>query len=235
MQLGEALIDVVQAYTPDSHMPLLLAIGHAGPESSNDLPTLAGARRAGRGNRGQGGAFVGPRRRRTRRTARHRDRARGHPPARPAGRGPARWARRATRSPRSPATSPPDWASRARSVCSSASVPTSPMSATRSAASPDGNPQEIGARLVGATAGPFVAAALRHVNERWDGAGTPDGLSRTVHSRGSTDRCRGRCAGALRIRHLGHRRGVRDALRPDRRRGGGRTGPSAQLTDPTPR
>ena len=41
----------------------------------------------------------------------------------------------------------------------------------------DNTPQEIAARLVGATAGPFVAAALRHIDERWDGSGTPGGLS----------------------------------------------------------
>ncbi len=34
------LIEIVEAYVPDAHAPLTVAIGHAGPECSNDLATL---------------------------------------------------------------------------------------------------------------------------------------------------------------------------------------------------
>lgn len=38
--LGATLVDVVEAYVPDTHAPLTIAIGHAGPECSTDVATL---------------------------------------------------------------------------------------------------------------------------------------------------------------------------------------------------
>lgn len=38
--LGATIVDVVEAYAPDTHAPLGVAIGHAGPECSTDVATL---------------------------------------------------------------------------------------------------------------------------------------------------------------------------------------------------
>jgi hypothetical protein len=38
--LGMTIVDVVEAYVPDAHAPLTVAIGHAGPECSTDVVTL---------------------------------------------------------------------------------------------------------------------------------------------------------------------------------------------------
>ena len=38
--LGMMIVDVVEAYVPDAHAPLTVAIGHAGPECSTDVATL---------------------------------------------------------------------------------------------------------------------------------------------------------------------------------------------------
>lgn len=176
VQLGEMLIDVVASYTPDSHMPLLLAIGHAGPESSTDLPTLrelagraeATAAKEERSSVLGAGELAGPLATATElevtlRLARLAEDRNG---------GPSR---------DMVATVASDIAARlgfegeerllVRFCAHVADV--------GNAVSPSAefSVQEIGARLVGATAGPFVAAALRHLHERWDGAGEPDGLS----------------------------------------------------------
>ncbi|MCU1391385.1 MAG: hypothetical protein JWL72_4723, partial [Ilumatobacteraceae bacterium] len=39
-RLGRTLSDIVGAYSPDGHMPMTIALGHAGPECSSDLSTL---------------------------------------------------------------------------------------------------------------------------------------------------------------------------------------------------
>ena len=39
-RLGRAMIETIEAYMPDGHTPLALAVGHAGPECSIDLATL---------------------------------------------------------------------------------------------------------------------------------------------------------------------------------------------------
>lgn len=176
VQLGEALIDVVQAYTPDSHMPLLLAIGHAGPESSTDLPTLrelagraeATAAKEERSSVLGAGELAGPLATATElevtlRLARLAEDRLG---------GPSR---------DQVATAASDIAARLGfegeerllvRFCAHVADVGNAMTNTS-----DNTPQEIAARLVGATAGPFVAAALRHIDERWDGSGTPGGLS----------------------------------------------------------
>ncbi len=174
--LGERLIELVHAYTPDSHLPLLLAVGHAGPESSNDLPTLrelAGRAEATAANEDRSsvlgaGELAGPLATATElevtlRLARLAEDRVGGPPRDEV------------------ATVAGDIAARlgfegderllVRFVAHVADVGNA-LNCT-----PDGTMQEVAARLVGATAGPFVAAALRHVEERWDGAGTPNGLA----------------------------------------------------------
>lgn len=174
--LGEALIDVVQAYTPDSHMPLLLAIGHAGPESSTDLPTLRELAGRAEGTAAKeerssvlgAGELAGPLATATElevtmRLARLAEDRLG---------GPSR---------DQVATTASDIAARlgfegeerllVRFCAHVADVGNAMTNGGES------TPQEIAARLVGATAGPFVAAALRHVDEWWDGSGKPDGLS----------------------------------------------------------
>ncbi len=175
VQLGDALIDVVQSYTPDSHMPLLLAIGHAGPESSHDLPTLrelagraeATAAKEERSSVLGAGELAGPLATATElevtlRLARLAEDRSGGP------------ARDQVASVASDLAARLGFEGEERLLvrfCAHVADVGLALGIT------DGDPQEIGARLVGATAGPFVAAALRHVHERWDGTGTPDGLS----------------------------------------------------------
>jgi hypothetical protein len=38
--LGEMMVEMVEAYMPDGHLPLAVAVGHAGPECSLDMATL---------------------------------------------------------------------------------------------------------------------------------------------------------------------------------------------------
>ncbi|MGZ7023455.1 MAG: HD-GYP domain-containing protein, partial [Ilumatobacteraceae bacterium] len=39
-QLGRAMAETIEGYMPDGHVPLIAAVGHAGPECSIDLATL---------------------------------------------------------------------------------------------------------------------------------------------------------------------------------------------------
>ncbi|MGZ4806907.1 MAG: HD-GYP domain-containing protein, partial [Ilumatobacteraceae bacterium] len=39
-QLGRAMAETIEGYMPDGHVPLTVAVGHAGPECSIDLATL---------------------------------------------------------------------------------------------------------------------------------------------------------------------------------------------------
>lgn len=176
MQLGESLIDVVQAYTPDSHLPLLIAIGHAGPESSTDLPTLrelagraeATAAKEERSSVLGAGELAGPLATATELEVTMRlaqlaeDRVGG----------PAR---------EDVAQLASDIAGRlgfegeerllVRFCAHVANVGNAVNLAAGIA------PESVAARVVGATAGPFVAAALRHITEHWDGSGSPAGLA----------------------------------------------------------
>ncbi|MEZ5218340.1 MAG: HD domain-containing phosphohydrolase [Ilumatobacteraceae bacterium] len=176
VQLGEAIIDVVASYTPDSHLPLLVAIGHAGPESSTDLPTLrelagraeATAAKEERSSVLGAGELAGPLATATELevTMRLAELAESRVG------GPAR---------STVAQLASDIAGRLGfegeerllvRFCAHVANVGNAVGSTQALA-----PEELAARVVGATAGPFVAAALRHVTERWDGSGKPDGLA----------------------------------------------------------
>ncbi|MCU1393241.1 MAG: hypothetical protein JWM34_1669 [Ilumatobacteraceae bacterium] len=173
--LGHTLSEIVGGYTPDGHLPLNVAIGHAGPECSSDLSTLrelAGRAEAAAGQEDRStvlgaGELVGPLATATELevTLRLADLA----------------------DERIGALSRPDVVATAADLAVRLGFEGRERTLIRFCAevgdigaalsNEPSETAELSARLIGATAGPTVSAALRAVGERWDGTGLPDGLA----------------------------------------------------------
>ncbi|HEY4332202.1 MAG TPA: HD domain-containing phosphohydrolase [Ilumatobacteraceae bacterium] len=173
-RLGRTLADVVESYTPDGHLPMTVAIGHAGPECSTDLSTLrelagraeASARAEERSTVLGAGELVRPLATATELDVTLRL-------AEMAG-------ERAGAQPRKEvATVANDLATRLGfegrerlfvRFCAEVADIGSALSVD------EGGRVEQASKLLGTTAGPTVALALRSISEHWDGTGGPDGL-----------------------------------------------------------
>lgn len=180
-RIGRTLAAITEGYTPDPQSPLLLAVGHAGPECSGDLSTLREL--ASRAESAAAledvstvlgaGELVGPMA-----TASELEVA-------------LRLAEMATRNPRGVdrlviATAANEIAARmgfegadrmlVRFVAHVADVGMVRTSSDESTPEYRNHPVE-GAAFLFATAGPLVAYGVRHSHENWDGSGFPDGLS----------------------------------------------------------
>ncbi len=174
-QLGRTLADVVESYTPDGHSPMTVAVGHAGAECSTDLSTLRElAGRAEASARGEdrstvlgAGELVRPLATATELevTLRLASLAGEREGAQP---------RQEVATVASDLAARLGFEGRERlfvRFCAEVADIGSALSVD------DGGRAELATKLLGATAGPSVALALRSVSEHWDGTGTPDGAS----------------------------------------------------------
>jgi hypothetical protein len=175
--LGMTIVDVVEAYVPDAHAPLTVAIGHAGPECSTDVATLREL--AGRAELAAGaderssvlgaGELVGPLATATElevmlRLADLADAARGMPGRDDVAQVASDIAARLGFEPREQLL--------VRFCARIAHIGTV-------MAADAGDQTAATARLVSATAGTQVADVLRQLGAHWDGSGTPPGLAGT--------------------------------------------------------
>jgi len=174
-RLGRSLADIVGGYSPDGHLPLNIAVGHAGAECSSDLSTLrelAGRAESAAGQEERStvlgaGELVGPLATATELEV----------TLRLAG----------LAGERSGAMSRPEIVATAADLAVRLGFEGRERTMIRFCAevgdigaalsSEPGEYAELAARLIGATAGPTVSAALRAVGEHWDGSGLPDGLA----------------------------------------------------------
>jgi len=174
-RLGTQLADMVGGYIPDGHAPLTVAIGHAGPECSTDLPTLrelagraeSAARAEERSVTLGAGELVRPLATATELEVALRlaDMA----------------AQRDGGSPRheialvaSEIAAGLGFEGRER-VLIRFCAEVADIGSAFSEHTADAN--EAAAKMLNATAGPLVSGVLRSVGEHWDGSGGPDALS----------------------------------------------------------
>jgi hypothetical protein len=175
-RLGRAIAETIEAYMPDGHVPLIVAIGHAGPECSIDLATLrelagraeAAARQEERSAVLGAGELVRPLA-----TATELEVT-------------LKLAELAAE--RDGAVSRDEVAALAHDIAYRLGFEGRERSLVRFCAAvadigrvvldgaADSEAPELAAVLLSATAGPTVAAVLRAVGAHWDGSGSPEGL-----------------------------------------------------------
>ncbi len=179
-QLGRSMSETVEAYMPDGHVPLAVAIGHAGPECSVDLATLrelagraeSAARQEERSVVLGAGELVRPLATATElevtlklaELAAERDGA---------------VARDDVVAMANDIAFRLGFEGRERSLVRFCAAVADIGAAVASEATGNGTGSqnaEVAAVLLGATAGPAVANVLRAIGEHWDGSGAPDGL-----------------------------------------------------------
>ncbi len=175
-QLGRSMSETVEAYMPDGHVPLAVAVGHAGPECSVDLATLrelagraeSAARQEERSVVLGAGELVRPLATATElevtlklaELAAERDGA---------------VARDDVVAMANDIAFRLGFEGRERSLVRFCAAVADIGAAVAGEASGSHN-AEVAAVLLGATAGPAVANVLRAIGEHWDGSGAPDGL-----------------------------------------------------------
>jgi hypothetical protein len=175
-RLGRSMVETIEAYMPDGHVPLAVAVGHAGPECSIDLATLrelagraeSAARQEERSAVLGAGELVRPLA-----TATELEVT-------------LKLAELAAE--REGAVSREEVATLAHDIANRLGFEGRERSLVRFCAAvadigrvvldgaADSEATEVAAVLLSATAGPTVSAVLRAIGAHWDGSGAPEGL-----------------------------------------------------------